>query len=142
MTLKMTRTEREEFLAGVHIGIISIPRVGRAPLTAPIWYSYEAGGEVLVGIGRDSKKGQIIELGTMISLCAQDETPPYKYVTIEGPVVSIADTNTDRDTRPMAIRYVGEKLGNQYADQSTDVGGIQVRIKPQVWLSTDYSKMA
>lgn len=141
MTLKMTTTEREEFLAGVHVGIISIPREGRAPLTAPIWYSYEPGGEVLVGMGRASKKGLLVEQGTMISLCAQDENPPYKYVTIEGPVVSVTDTNTDMDTRPMAIRYLGEEMGNSYADQSTDAGGIQVRIKPEVWLTTDYGKM-
>jgi nitroimidazol reductase NimA-like FMN-containing flavoprotein (pyridoxamine 5'-phosphate oxidase superfamily) len=136
----MTTREREEFLSGVHVGVISVPREGGAPLTAPIWYSYEPGGEVLVGMGRDSRKGRLIKEGTMISLCAQDENPPYKYVTIEGPVVSITDTDTDRDTRPMAIRYLGEALGNGYADQSSDEGGIQVRIKPEVWLTIDYGK--
>ena len=140
MTLNMTTSEREEFLADVHVGVISISREGRAPLSAPIWYSYEPGGDVLVGMGRSSKKGLLIETGTMVSLCAQDENPPYKYVTVEGPVVSITDTNTDKDTRPMAIRYLGEHLGNGYADESSDEGGIQVRIKPEVWLTIDYGK--
>ncbi len=141
MNLKMSRNEREAFLADVHVGVISIPRQGRGPLTAPIWYSYEPGDEVLVGMGRDSLKGQLITEGAVISLCAQDEKPPYKYVTIEGPVVSITDTNTDRDTRPMAIRYLGQELGDQYADQSSDAGNIQVRIKPEVWLTVDYGKL-
>jgi|TARA_B100000959_G_C14881675_1_gene582800 nitroimidazol reductase NimA-like FMN-containing flavoprotein (pyridoxamine 5'-phosphate oxidase superfamily) len=141
MNLKMSRNEREAFLADVHVGVISIPRQGRGPLTAPIWYSYELGDEVLVGMGRDSLKGQLITEGAVISLCAQDEKPPYKYVTIEGPVVSITDTNTDRDTRPMAIRYLGQELGDQYADQSSDAGNIQVRIKPEVWLTVDYGKL-
>ena len=141
MNLKMSRNEREAFLADVHVGVISIPRQGRGPLTAPIWYSYELGDEVLVGMGRDSLKGQLITEGAVISLCAQDEKPPYKYVTIEGPVVSITDTNTDRDTRPMAIRYLGQELGDQYADQSSDAGNIQVRIKTEVWLTVDYGNL-
>ncbi len=141
MSLKMSRNEREAFLADVHVGVISITREGRGPLTAPIWYSYEPGGEVLVGMGRDSLKGQLINEGTMISLCAQQESPPYKYVTIEGPVTGITDTNSDRDTRRMAIRYLGQELGDQYADQSSDAGGIQVRIKPEVWLTVDYGKL-
>ncbi|MBQ75079.1 MAG: pyridoxamine 5'-phosphate oxidase [Gammaproteobacteria bacterium] len=137
----MNRNEREAFLADVHVGVISIPREGRAPLTAPIWYSYEPGGEVLVGMGRDSLKGRLISEGVVISLCAQDENPPYKYVTVEGPVISVTETDSERDTRPMAIRYLGKELGNQYADQSVSEGNIQVRIKPEVWLTVDYGKL-
>ena len=141
MNLKMSRNEREAFLADVHVGVISIPRQGRGPLTAPIWYSYELGDEVLVGMGRDSLKGQLITEGAVISLCAQDEKPPYKYVTVEGPVISVTETDSERDTRPMAIRYLGKELGNQYADQSVSEGNIQVRIKPEVWLTVDYGKL-
>ena len=41
MKLSMTRAEREAFLAGVHVGVLSIPEPGRGPLAAPIWYGYE-----------------------------------------------------------------------------------------------------
>ena len=40
MSLAMTREEREQFLADVHVGIISIQEDGRGPLTVPIWYMY------------------------------------------------------------------------------------------------------
>ena len=140
MTLKMSKEEREAFLADLHVGVVSIGRQGRAPLTAPIWYSYEPGGSVRIGLSRNSRKGKLIQPGTLISLCALDEKPPYKYVTVEGPVVSITDTDNDRDTRAMAIRYLGPDLGNTYADQSTDGDGIQVEFTPQIWLSTDYGK--
>ncbi len=49
MSLAMTRQEREAFLADLHVGIISIDEPGRGPLTAPIWYDYEPGGERAVG---------------------------------------------------------------------------------------------
>ena len=44
MSLAMSEHERQEFLAGVHIGVISIERVDGPPLTVPIWYGYEPGG--------------------------------------------------------------------------------------------------
>ena len=52
MSLAMTKQERETFLADLHVGIISIPEDGRGPLTVPIWYSYEPGGELR---GRNSR---------------------------------------------------------------------------------------
>ena len=44
MSLAMSEHERQEFLAGVHVGVISIERADGAPLTVPIWYGYEPGG--------------------------------------------------------------------------------------------------
>ena len=41
MSMKLTRAERDAFLAGVHIAIIAIPEEGKGPLTVPVWYRYE-----------------------------------------------------------------------------------------------------
>ena len=46
MDLRMSEDERQAFLAGVHIGVISIEREDGPPLTVPIWYGYEPGGNV------------------------------------------------------------------------------------------------
>ena len=56
----MTRAEREAFLAGLHVGVLSIPSDG-APLSAPIWYDYEPGGDIWVLTGPESKKGRLSE---------------------------------------------------------------------------------
>src|SRR5262245_58901070 len=60
MAVTMTRPERESFLAGVHVGMISIAEEGRGPLTVPVWYAYEPGGEVRVAIGKHSRKGRLL----------------------------------------------------------------------------------
>ena len=70
---------------------------------------------------------------------SQSEEPPYKYVSIEGPVVSI-DESSDDDLLAMAVRYLGEDGGKQYAENSNTSGGIIVRVKPERWLSVDYGK--
>src|SRR5262245_31279727 len=77
MALTMTRLEREAFLAGVHVGIISIAEEGRGPLTVPIWYAYEPGGELRVITGRSSRKGRLLAHAGRFSICVQTETPPY-----------------------------------------------------------------
>jgi hypothetical protein len=94
MTTKMSREEREAFLADLHVGVISMSEKGRGPLTVPIWYAYEPGGEVVIATERNSRKMKLLEKGRRVSLCAQCETPPYKYVSIEGPVVDIDPSGT------------------------------------------------
>jgi len=46
MSTIMTSEERQAFLAAVHVGIVSASQEGRGPLTVPVWYSYEPGGNV------------------------------------------------------------------------------------------------
>lgn len=140
----MTKGEREAFLAGLHVGIISIPEDGRGPLTCPIWYAYEPGGELWVVTDRDSRKGRLLQRAQRVSLCVQTETPPYKYVSVEGPIVGIAPADAERDTRPMARRYLGEELGDRYVEATAEEraagASVRVRVRPERWLSVDYAK--
>ena len=144
MSLVMSRKEREAFLAEVHVGVISIAEPGRAPLAVPIWYGYTPGGEVWIVTERGSRKGKLLEQARRFSLCAQSETPPYRYVSVEGPVVSIERSQLERDERPLAHRYLGRARGDGYiaATGGADARGdnVVVRMRPERWLSTDYGK--
>ncbi len=140
--LSMSAKEREAFLAGLHVGVISIAEPGRGPLTVPIWYTYEPGGELRIVTGRDSRKGRLLSVGARLSLCAQSEAPPYRYVSVEGPVVSLEPVELERDLRPLARRYLGVELGDAYVAATRDeaAGSVVVRIRPERWLSVDYGK--
>lgn len=143
--MSMTREEREEFLAAVHIGIVSIPQEGRGPLTVPLWYRYEPGGDVEFETGRDTRKGRLLQVGGRISLCVQTEVPPYQYVSVEGPVTAIESAQLDRDTRPLAHRYLGATMGEKYI-AATDTeemrqGAILIRLRPEHWLAVDFAKI-
>ncbi|GIT60814.1 MAG: hypothetical protein Ct9H300mP20_06410 [Gammaproteobacteria bacterium] len=70
--------------------------------------------------------------GVRLSLVAQSEEPPYKYVSVEGPVVSISESTED-DLLAMAVRYLGETGGQQYTENSNGSGGVLVRVKPERW---------
>ena len=142
MTTAMSETNRKEFLAGIHVAILSIPEPGRGPLAVPLWYDYTSGGEISFLTDRGSRKERLLSMGTRISLCAQDEHPPYRYVTIEGPIVSIEPADLERDVRPMARRYLGRDGGDRYADTvaAPEIDdAILFKVRPERWLSADYS---
>lgn len=132
----MSREQKEQFLAGLHVGVLALTAPGAGPLTVPIWYDYTPGGTLWFITGKSSRKGQLLEVGTRVSLCAQAEAAPYKYVTVEGPVSSI-DPTTD-ELLPMAVRYLGETRGKEYAAASTGGDSIVAHMSPERWLSVDY----
>ena len=141
MSLAMTRQEREAFLADVHVGIISIPDEGRGPLTVPIWYAYDLGRELRVVTARASRKGRLLARAGRFSLCVQTETLPYKYVSVEGPIVAVEAADLERDRRPLARRYLGAAGGDAYTEYTRGtVGNVVVRMRPERWLTVDYSK--
>ena len=143
MSTKMTKQEREDFLAGVHVGILSVSEDGRGPHAVPVWYLYEPGGELRFSTGIRSKKARLIKKVGRFSLCIQTETPPYKYVSIEGAVTSIEPMDIDRDLRPLAHRYLGSEAGEKYVQSITtgpDRGSVLISMHPERWLTEDYGK--
>ncbi len=134
----MTKAEREAFLADLHVGVVSIEDPGRGPLTAPIWYAYEPGGDVTMLIGPESRKAKLLQSARRASLVAQTETAPYQYVSVEGPV-TLSAKPPEGATLRMAIRYLGEEGGRRYA-AGGDGSSLWVTLTPERWLTTDYSK--
>ena len=141
MPLTMTQQEREAFLADVHVAVIAIPRDGRGPLAAPVWYWYEPGGDLWFETQPSSRKGKLLDVGTRISLCVQDESPPYAYVSVEGPIIEIAEDDPELHELPMAIRYLGEEGGPAYLASTPPASEWKRYIlRPENWLSLDGSK--
>jgi PPOX class probable F420-dependent enzyme len=138
----MTESERQEFLAGLHVGVIGIERTDGPPLVVPVWYSYEPGGDVEVLTRASSVKGRLAAAAGRASLCAQQEELPYKYVSVEGSV-EIVELDTDAAhaaVEPMAIRYLGDEMGRSYAASNAAPDEVLIRLRPDRWFSVDYAK--
>jgi len=137
----MTQEEKQAFLTDLHVGVLALNDGAHGPLAVPIWYDYRPGGELWLLTAPYSRKGKLLAVGTRVSLVAQSEDPPYKYVSIEGPITSITAADED-DLLAMAVRYLGSEEGGQYADNNkvTGTGEVIVRVMPEHWLAADYSK--
>jgi PPOX class probable F420-dependent enzyme len=139
MSLTMTSEEREQFLAGVHVGVLSVvSEHGVGTLAVPVWYSYQPGGPLSVITGGSTRKAAAIRAAGRFSLCAQDERPPYKYVTVEGPVTVEEASHGER--LALARRYLGREGGDAYVSAIPTGGQIVFRMTPERWLTADYSK--
>lgn len=135
--MEMTETEREEFLADVHVGILAIARADKGPLALPIWYQYED-GDVIIGMGGNSVKAKLLRAAGRATMTVQTETAPYKYVSVEGPVAVLAE---QRDDFAMASRYLGPEFGRWYADNNPSTEeSVVARLTPERWLTCDFAK--
>src|SRR5262249_60797672 len=101
---------------------------------------YWLGGEVPIITGRTWRKGKLLERAGRFSLCVQTETLPYKYVSVEGPIVAVEAADLERDRRPLARRYLGTELGDRYIESTRDVvGNVLVLMRPERWFTVDYA---
>ena len=141
MSTRMSREERETFLADRHVGVICIEDPSRAPLAAPIWYDFEPEIGVWILTAKSSRKGVLLERAGRYSLVAQSEDIPYKYVSVEGPTRDVRKADEEKDTRPMAHRYFGRELGDAYVDSESGDESFVYVMQPERWLTVDYAKL-
>ena len=139
MWVVMSAAEREEFLAGVHVGVLSTAAgtAGRT-LAVPVWYSYRPGGLVTVLTSRRSRKAAAIRAAGRFGVCVQDDSPPYRYVSAEGPVVSEEELDP-AERLAIARRYLGAEGGDRYVSDNPDPErhNVAFRMRPEHWLSQD-----
>lgn len=131
----MNGSEREAFLADLHVGVLAIERKDRSPLAVPIWYIV-VDGAVEMMMGGTSLKAKLLRAAGRASFTVQNESRPYAYVSVEGPVTVEAMAPGRHD---IAIRYLGAEAGASYASGD---GTVIARLTPEVWRSEDYGKTA
>ena len=134
---EMNSDERDNFLNEVRVGVLAIERDDKGPLCAPIWYIYSTDVGFEIAMAYDSAKSVLLRRHGVATVCVQDEQLPYRYVTAEGEAVVELMTGEERDDvlRDIASRYLGDELGNQYADAFPGHDEAKVTIKPRRWNS-------
>ncbi|MEV0248325.1 pyridoxamine 5'-phosphate oxidase family protein [Nocardia sp. NPDC050712] len=136
--MPLNLAERQEFLAQPHIGALAVAAdPGRGPLTVPIWYQYRPGGELWLVTGAESEKIRRLRSAGRFSLMAQRVEPTVRYVSVEGPILRIAET-TDEQHREVAARYLPAEQVDGYLKAAEAFGAmVTVYLRPEHWLSAD-----
>ncbi|WP_217206611.1 pyridoxamine 5'-phosphate oxidase family protein [Streptomyces sp. AC550_RSS872] len=141
--MALTREEREQFLAEPHIAALSVDAgAGRAPLTLPIWYQYEPGGDIWVMTGLDTRKNRLIQAAGRISLMVDRLEPTIRYVSVEGPVVKTVPATLEQ-LHEISARYLPAEKVDGYVDFAWKNHGEQVVIhmRPERWVSSDLGQV-
>ena len=135
-----TESESQEFLAGLHVGVLSVAAAdGRPPASAPMWYGYTPGGAIEINTGASSRKARLIERAGKVSLTVQREEPPYQYVVVEGTVVETTKPSPLDVREAIAVRYLGEELGRAFVQSLEGQDSVLFTIRPDRWITADFS---
>lgn len=147
MPRTLTATERETFLAEPRIGVLSVADNGdRPPLTVPVWYAYEPGGDLTFFTGtqgRTARKTRLLENAGKLSFCVQQAEFPYKYVTVECSLVKANRQPTAGEVFAITSRYLPEDAAQGFADAETGAPAgtfVLFSARPDRWLTADFSE--
>ncbi|OBH52593.1 pyridoxamine 5'-phosphate oxidase family protein [Mycobacterium sp. E2479] len=135
-----SETERQKFLADKHVAVLSVAATeGRPPASVPIWYDYTPGGNIRIMTGPSSRKARLIAQTGVVTLVVQREEPPYQYVVVEGTVVETTNPAPADVQESIAIRYLGEEGGRAFVRSMEGVEEVLFTIRPDRWLSADFT---
>jgi len=131
----MTNDTARLFLAKPWVAMLGVAAPGKGPLTVPVWYSLDSEGRPWLVSPKASLKSRLIEAASRFTLTVQREARPYAYVSAEGP--ALLETAAPDDIKQMAVRYLGESAGGEFADNMREVieAGTRWRITlmPERW---------
>ncbi|MEU6772583.1 PPOX class F420-dependent oxidoreductase [Streptomyces sp. NPDC046759] len=129
MAQKMTDDEWRAFVShGTRTGKLSTVRADGSPHVAPIWFLLD-GDELVFNTGRDTVKGRNLARDGRISLCVDDDRPPFHYVVLNGR--ARLSENLDEVRRwatRIAARYMGEERAEEYGARNGVPGELLVRV--------------
>lgn len=128
---RMTEAEWRTFLReGARTAKLATVRADGRPHVAPVWFELD-GDEIVFTTWRDSVKGKALRRDGRVSLCVDDEHPPFAYVLIEGIATLSEDPAELRAwaTR-IAGRYMGAAAAQAYGARNGVPGELLVRVRP------------
>ena len=135
----MSKAELRKFLnKGTFTGKLATVKKDGSSHVVPIWFVYDYGngndkfGSIYITTGSGSIKAENIQRDNRISLCVDDQTPPFSFVTING----IAKLHPYKEhevlkwATKIAERYMGKKNAEPYGRRNSGEGAVLVRINP------------
>jgi hypothetical protein len=109
---------------------LAVVRADGSPHVAPVWVDLD-GDDVVFMTSADTVKGKAIVRDPRISLCWDDEEPPFSFVTVSG------SATTDTDSAQLAYwatriggRYMGPEQADQYGRRNGVPPEMIVRLRP------------
>lgn len=117
--------------AGTRTGKLGTLTGSGHPHVIPIWFVLD-GEEIVFTTGADTVKGRHILGDGRVSLCVDDERPPFAFVHIRGRArgVTGAPDLLDWATR-IAGRYMGAELAERYGERNAVASELLVRLTPE-----------
>ncbi|MFD8211067.1 PPOX class F420-dependent oxidoreductase [Streptomyces sp. NPDC059695] len=113
---RMTEDQWRAFVSeGTRTGKLATVRDDGSPHVVPVWFLLD-GDDLVFNTGKDTVKGRNLARDGRVSLCVDDDTPPFAYVSLRGR----AELSED----PAELRHWAARIGGRYmgADRAEEFG--------------------
>jgi PPOX class probable F420-dependent enzyme len=128
----MTVEERRGFLSeGTRTAKLATVRADGRAHVAPVWFVLD-GDDLVFNTGSTTVKGRNLLRDGRVSLCVDEEAPPFAFVVLEG-VASVEDGAADLLHWATRIggRYMGEERAEEFGRRNAVPGELLVRVRPE-----------
>ncbi len=127
----MNENEIIDFLMeGTRTGKLSTVQKDGRPHVAPIWFVWNE-GKIIFCTGESSVKGGNMRRNPQVSICVDDESPPYAFVIVQG-TAKLYDNHKDllKWNTILGGRYMGKELAEVYGKRNAVEGSLLVEVTP------------
>jgi len=140
----MSEAEVRAFLTALpaRTAKLATVRADGRPHLAPVWYDLDDDGSLVFNTGESTVKGRNLRREPRVSLCVDDDRPPFSFVVVEG----VADISDDLDEYadgrpdsvagtwvPTAPRSTGVAMA--WPENSSCGFGRSALCQPSIWLT-------
>jgi PPOX class probable F420-dependent enzyme len=122
---------RAFLVAGTRTAKVAVVRRDGSPLVTPVWFLPDEDGSIMFETGRSSVKGRALSRDPRVSICVEDDEPPFGFVRLDG----IAELSDDHDellswTVRIAARYMGDARAEEFGRRNAASSEMLVRVRP------------
>ena len=122
---------RAFLFAGTRTAKVAVVRADGSPLVTPVWFLPDENGSIMFETGRSSVKGRALSRDPRVSICVEDDEPPFGFVRVDG----IAELSHDLDelllwTTRIAARYMGDDRAEEFGRRNAAPSEMLVRVRP------------
>jgi PPOX class probable F420-dependent enzyme len=137
---EMSKKEIKRFLMqGTLTGKLATVKKDGSSHVVPIWFILDHvvvhdnnSGDIIFTTGSTSVKARNIQRDNRVSICIDDQIPPFSFVTVYG-IAKIQRVNHNELLKwatKIAERYMGKDNAESYGIRNSAEGELLVRIKP------------
>ena len=142
----MSKKEIRKFLMqGTFTGKLSTVKKDGSSHIVPIWFVLDGGKKKKSATARRAKdddiifttngtsvKAKNIQRDSRVSICVDDQTPPFSFVVVYGTakIHRYKQRELFRFATKIAQRYMGREKAELYGRRNSTEGEVLVRIKP------------
>ncbi|MEK9518424.1 PPOX class F420-dependent oxidoreductase [Streptomyces sp. adm13(2018)] len=127
---RMTDDQWRTFVSeGTRTGKLATVRTDGSPHVVPIWFLLD-GDDVVFNTGKDTVKGRNLARDGRVSLCVDDDAPPFAFVSLSGRAeLSEEPAELRRWAGLIGARYMGEDRADEFGARNGVPGELLVRMR-------------